>query len=320
MSRTNLISVSDEEAAVRELEESGRYRIYRRVDLSRCLLPRAALPTRKAVFVDIESTGLDVGQSELIEIGILPFEYQIDGTIVAIGEPQSYLNEPDSPISTKITQLTGITNEMVKGHRLDPEILTSILDEAAVVIAHNAAFDRPMAERYCAKFSVMPWVCSMTDIDWNREGLTSRRLSDLLAAYKLFFDAHRAIDDCEAGVALLAQKANSSNECLLSLALENARQATWRVFAMGVPYSNRTTFVDRGYRWNADTTFGPKGWWIELREEALNSEREFMEAQLLCNSVQLDVRRLSALDRFTARYSERSDIFPEHATPLLPLP
>jgi len=58
----------------------------------------------------------------------------------------SSLNEPQNPIPAEITDLTGITNEMVLGHRIDPEAAAAFATGARIVIAHDANFSQ-FAER-----------------------------------------------------------------------------------------------------------------------------------------------------------------------------
>lgn len=53
--------------------------------------------------------------------------------------------------------LTGITDEMVNGHNLDPTRVAAFAADAVVVIAHNAAFDRTFMERYCPSFEHQAW-------------------------------------------------------------------------------------------------------------------------------------------------------------------
>jgi len=57
------------------------------------------------------------------------------------------LNEPSRTIPEEAIKLHGITNEMAAGHKIDGDAITAFASDAAVVIAHNAAFDRKFAER-----------------------------------------------------------------------------------------------------------------------------------------------------------------------------
>ena len=57
--------------------------------------------------MDLETTGLDVRQDKIIEIGMIRF----DGSEV-LETYQTFVN-PDRPIPPAVTQLTHITNPMV---------------------------------------------------------------------------------------------------------------------------------------------------------------------------------------------------------------
>ena len=67
------------------LEASGDYKILRR------LVPRAHLntpsgPVRTALFVDVETTGLEPTRHEIIELAMVPFTYERDGRICEVKE------------------------------------------------------------------------------------------------------------------------------------------------------------------------------------------------------------------------------------------
>jgi NAD-dependent SIR2 family protein deacetylase len=67
--------------------------------------------------------------------------------------------------------------------------------QAALVIAHNAQFDRRFCERLFPVFAEKPWACSFREVGWADEGFESARLSQLANAHRLFFDGHRALHD-----------------------------------------------------------------------------------------------------------------------------
>jgi DNA polymerase-3 subunit epsilon len=88
-------------------------------------------PTKRAVFIDVETTGLDAAKDGVIELPILPFDYIIDEAIVGVHEAFGS-GDPGFPIPAEITALTGIDD---------------FVEKAALVISHNAGFDRPFCER-----------------------------------------------------------------------------------------------------------------------------------------------------------------------------
>ena len=217
-------------AAIAALEGTDNYRVLRR------LLPRArselraSSATRLGLFLDTETTGTDHATDEIIELAMVPFTYSLDGAILAVGAPFSALNEPSVPISPEITALTGITQEMVAGRRIDADAVERFVAPAALVIAHHAGFDRPFVERSWPVFETKPWACSMTQIPWGDEGFDGVKLRYLGLLSGFFYDAHRAVADCEAAVELLSRPLPISGRRALAVLLEAARKVTYRVW------------------------------------------------------------------------------------------
>lgn len=86
---------------------------------------------------DVETTGLNPMENEIIEIGALKVR---DGKVA---ERFMEFIHPTAPISAAITNLTGITNEMVAGARPRCEVVSDFLDfcEDDILIGHNVSFD-----------------------------------------------------------------------------------------------------------------------------------------------------------------------------------
>jgi DNA polymerase III subunit epsilon len=101
------------------------------------------------------------------------------GRIARIIDVFSSFNEPSNPIPAEITDLTEITDEMVAGHRIDPDVVTAFVEDSVIVIAHNANFDRKFAERYWPVFEQKSWGCSATEVEWRKHGFDGSRLAQL---------------------------------------------------------------------------------------------------------------------------------------------
>ncbi len=86
---------------------------------------------------DIETTGLNPLENEIIEIGALKVR---DGKVA---DRFIEFIRPLAPISPMITNLTGITNEMVAGAKTRCQVVGDFLDfcENDVLIGHNVIFD-----------------------------------------------------------------------------------------------------------------------------------------------------------------------------------
>lgn len=93
--------------------------------------------SRNYVALDIETTGLSPEQDEIIEIGAVRYE---DG--VPIMEYSSLI-KPRSWVSSKITEITGITNTMLENERSCEEVLPEFLEFVGTddIIGHNVRFD-----------------------------------------------------------------------------------------------------------------------------------------------------------------------------------
>ena len=163
------------------LAKSGDYRVLRR------LVPRdvfSPVPGNEQIKVgivlDVETTGLDAKTDEIVELGMLKFAYCPDGRVAHVIDSFGSLNEPANPIPAEITDITGITNDMVVGKRIDAAAVSTFVSNANIIIAHNSNFDRKFAERYWPEFEHKPWGCSATEIDWRTHGFEGSRLGYLL--------------------------------------------------------------------------------------------------------------------------------------------
>ena len=144
-------SLSEDEM-VRRLEESGRYRIIRQIEQRPVVTePRPGF-SRIGILVDTETTGLNAREAEVIEIGAIAFTYGEGGEFGDVIGTFSALQQPSRAIPTEITDLTGITDEMVAGQVIDPNALRRFVEPADLIIAHNAAFDRPFCEALSDSF------------------------------------------------------------------------------------------------------------------------------------------------------------------------
>lgn len=232
------------------LAKSADYRVLRRLARRETFTPSGDQPTKVGILLDVETTGLDQRKDEVIELGMVKFDYLPDGRIAGLKDTFSSFNEPSSPIPSEITALTGITDEMVAGHHIDEGSVLSFVDDAVIVIAHNAGFDRKFAERYWPIFHRKAWGCSATEIEWRKHGFEGSRLSYLLNDAGYFHQAHRAVDDRYALLELLAFQLPTTGTSALAALLEKARKKTMRVWAEQSPFELKDTLKRRGYRWS----------------------------------------------------------------------
>lgn len=96
------------------------------------------------VIVDLETTGLNPMDSEIIEIGAIKV---IDGKII---DTMDVFVKPNTPVSYFITSLTGITNEMLEdGLNINDALLKfEKFSKGLKLMAHNAKFDVGFLNKY----------------------------------------------------------------------------------------------------------------------------------------------------------------------------
>ncbi|MBL3598049.1 hypothetical protein JMM63_21305 [Rhodovulum sulfidophilum] len=239
-------TITELEACASKLEASRNFRILRKVPRPAKAKISKTDQFRYAMIIDTETTGLDLREDEVIELGFLLIAYQ-DAEPRKIIEFGNELREPSRDIPGIVQELTGITPKMVKGKQLSREKVLAALDLANIVIAHNAAFDRPICERLLPEFSDKPWACSLTEIPWSKYGFESAKLKYLLMENGYFFEGHRALDDCAALNELLNSRSPHGSSFFSEL-MESARQPSYYL-KVRAPYELRQKMRELGYRW-----------------------------------------------------------------------
>lgn len=296
-----MIDASNLEELARTLEGSADYRVLRRQRPRLLVEGFDARETRIGLMVDVETTGLDPDRDEIIELAMVPFRYALDGTVVEVMEPFSRLREPTNPISPEITTLTGITDAMVSGTSIDPLEVAEFVAPAAVIIAHNAAFDRKFLEQLCPVFSTKPWACSMSEIDWSAEGFEGTKLAYLAMALGFFYERHRAVNDCLAAIEILARELPRARSPSLAILLARSRLPTWRIWAEKSPFEMKGLLKARGYRWNGDEKGKLKSWYVDVSDADKEAEIAYLTREIYQHEVELRAVRLTAYERFSSR-------------------
>ena len=146
---------------------------------------------------DIETTGLSAARDKITEIGAVKVENGI------ITDKFSTFVNPEMPIPQKITQLTGITDEMVKDAPSQSEAVSAFLEFAGdnVLVAHNAPFDTSFIAKACEDMGREYNYTSIDTVAISRAILTDIKNCKLDTVAKFLrlgeFNHHRATDDAE---------------------------------------------------------------------------------------------------------------------------
>ena len=144
---------------------------------------------------DIETTGLSANRDKITEIGAVKV---VNGEVV--DEFSTFVN-PEMPIPARITELTGITDSMVKDAPSQSEAVKAFLEfaDGEVLVAHNAPFDTGFIRVACENMGVKYDSTSVDTVVICRNILSDIKNCklDTVAKYLRLgdFNHHRATDD-----------------------------------------------------------------------------------------------------------------------------
>jgi len=146
---------------------------------------------------DIETTGLSNLTDKITEIGAVILK---DGEITDVYN--TFVN-PGMHIPEKITELTGITDEMVMDARTIDKVLPEFFSFVGdrMLVAHNASFDIGFIRRACVNNGIKfthTYLDTVALSKYVNPELKRHKLDILAEHYKLGeFNHHRASDDAE---------------------------------------------------------------------------------------------------------------------------
>lgn len=150
------------------------------------------------IVLDIETSGLDYKNDQIIEIAAIKADNEI------VTENFSKLVSVEKPLSGKITELTGITDEMLnqKGLPLD-DVLKEFVSfvEDRPIVCHNAVFDINFLQEKLRQYQFPLLKNRIIDTLPLAKKKISRikgyKLSDIAEYYEITpQQSHRALPDC----------------------------------------------------------------------------------------------------------------------------
>lgn len=284
-----------------EVSESD-WKLIRKLHLPQKYNDASSKEVKKGIVLDVEATGLSIGYDDVIQLALLPFEYEVSsGKIININKDKAFngMREPRVPISEEASLITGITNEMVLNKTIDSKSVEKIIIETDLVIAHNASYDRPMVEQHWDCFKNVSWACTFKSINWLEEGFSSAKLELLGINYGWFYEGHDAFNDCEACLALLSETLPKRNETVFSVLREYATKPNYLIKAIDAPYDKRTILRRNGYRWRPADQLNGKVWWTE--KENYEEEINWLNKEIYKREINIPIKKITALNRYSDR-------------------
>ena len=280
------------------------YRVLRKMKTRDAFAESAGLTLSKGVIVDTETTGANPAKDSIVEIGMILFEFDPEtGQAYRVLGAYDQLEDPGFSIPAEATKIHGITDDMVAGQRIDDQAVSDFLNGVTLVVAHNAKFDRVCLERRLPIFASLPWACSLTQVNWQEEGIGSAKLDYIAFQNGFFYDAHRAEEDCRAVLEILQKPLPVSGVLTMKAMLLNSAQNSYQVFATGAAFHTQDVLKARSYRWDPVK----KSWHTTVvGEAALDAEAAWLSSVVyLGKPARLAIELHTSLTRFSSREGVR---------------
>lgn len=233
--------------------------------------------TSTLLILDTETTGLDPDQHQCLEVGAVLFSVPERAVLAQ----QSFLLPVQSNAAEAINHIPAQVSRLQQPWREALVYFHALLDQAEVLVAHNATFDQQWFGRGQLPEVPHPWLCTMEDIRWpaNRQLRSRPSVRDLALAYEVpVWAAHRALTDC-IYLAEVFRRCEDLEE-LIRRGMEPRR-----LMRAKVSYDNRHLAREAGFRWNDPL----RGAWTRRL-----SEREVAELCFAVAPVDLSAEAISA--------------------------
>jgi len=223
-------------------------------------------------FLDLETTGLNTDEDKIIEIAMRVVKIdKNEGNIISFDSDYTSFQDPGKPIEDKISRITGITDSMVSGHEINREKVNEIIQNADIMVAHNARFDRSFMDRYLPLSKDKIWACSVADIDWFGRGFVKGSLELLSIWHGFYYESHRAMNDVDAVIHLLTHPSYKEKKPASEL-IKNAKIPYYKVIALNSPFETKDILRAHEYKWNSESKY----WWKRVKKDDIDIERDWL--------------------------------------------
>lgn len=169
---------------------------------------------RSILVLDTETSGLSFSGEEIIEFAAAKLELR-DGRAVVTQEADEFIRRRDDRrLSPRITELTGITDEMLLEDGISKQafaaLLAELLDGETMIVAYNAQFDLLFLYYFLSNYGDARLLKDKPKLDlltvYRDRRPFPHRLCNAIEAYHLqdrVQNSHRAIDDVRATVEVM---------------------------------------------------------------------------------------------------------------------
>jgi len=260
----------------------------------------ASNPRMRICFLDLETTGTDYKEDEIIEIAIKCIEIIKDtGENIVVIDAYDSLQEPSFPIPESATKINGITDDMVKGHSINWNKVQTIFENSQLIVAHNASFDRAFTDKKIELSKNKIWACSINDINWDSRGFSGVKQELLCIWHGFYYDSHRAMTDVDALINLLTHASYIKDKPITEL-IKNAKKPMCRVEATFAKFEYKEILKKRNYKWHdpGNGNKNDKAWCKLLPHEEVDAEREWLNENIYNNNFQGRIIEITIMDKY----------------------
>lgn len=169
---------------------------------------------RSILVLDTETSGLSFSGEEIIEFAAAKLELR-DGKAVVTQEADEFIRRRDDRrLSPRITELTGITDEMLLEDGISKQafaaLLAELLDGETMIVAYNAQFDLLFLYYFLSNYGDARLLKDKPKLDlltvYRDRRPFPHKLCNAIENYHLqdkVHNSHRAIDDVRATVEVM---------------------------------------------------------------------------------------------------------------------
>lgn len=206
----------------------------------------------------------------------------------------------------EITEITGITNDMVHGKAIDWDFVLGLVKQSHLIICHNSGFDRNFLELQTTEdiknvIEKRAFGCTLKDVDWKGRGYESSKLEYLNFKMGYFYEGHRAIIDCWATLNLFLHEPDAFDELK-----NNVKRKEILLCAENAPFDKKDLLKERKYRWSDGQGHLPKCWWTVVKEDDLIVEKDWLNQEIYGRDSVADKLVNLSINAFN-RYSFRAE-------------
>lgn len=105
----------------------------------------------------------------------------------------------------------------------------------------------------------------------------------------------------------MAQTLANSNQLALTQLLKNAMGPRFKLWAKNAPYEHKDNLRTRKYRWDTHPIDNFKAWSIELPEDKVAEEMNYLKTNVFHGQINIPIEVLDAYNRFSSNNRTSSD-------------